>query len=323
MPINRQAAVDYAAKYWNRVTDDDKFWISSEAVMLADKRKSMKAPAADGWEAFFVPDGSGGENAVFRRTVSGKIEDMPDPIATMKDLDDCTHYVCRCLLKEGIVLKETPRANELAEAMLASPSTKTLALRTTRAQGQKIIDSGVFKPGDLISYYKTKKYRYGHSSMYVGKQTGATGDPGGMTCHSLCRFQGKTKAWNGADDDAWFIHEEPGFLYTLFHFSEDDTAIGAATLTWLPGWWEADGSYYYVNNHGRAYATGAKPKSKTQKLSIGTTTGYYFQTDKGLVFIWSKKKSGDVTVETWAAPSATTGAARSVDSFAKGLTRVF
>jgi hypothetical protein len=200
--IDRKAAVEYARKFWNRVADNDKFWISSAEISLAAKRKSMKAPAADGWEAFFVADGSGGEKAIFRRTVGGKTEDMPDPIAIWDDLDDCTHYVCRCLLKGGIALKETPRANELTETMIKSGKTKVLALKATKDEGQKVVDSGIFKPGDLVGYYTEKKGRYTHSAMFVGKQTGAAGDPGGITCHTLCRFQGLTKAWNGADDDA-------------------------------------------------------------------------------------------------------------------------
>ena len=175
MPIDRKAALDYAKKFWNRVTDDDRFWTENAVVLLDDKRKKMAAPAKDGWEAFFVPDGSGGEKAIFRRTVAGKTEDKPDPIATWDELDDCTHYVCRCLLKEGITLRETPRANELTEAMLKSSKTKTLALKVSKDEGQKAVDSGVFKPGDLVGYYTDKKSRYTHTAMFVGKQTSCRG----------------------------------------------------------------------------------------------------------------------------------------------------
>lgn len=135
MPINRDAALNYARKYWNRVTDDNKFWTSSEAVSLAAKRRSMGAPASDGWEAVFVSNGDGGENAIFRRTVGGGTEDKPDPIAIWDELDDCTHYVCRCLIKEGIDLTETPRANELAAAVINSSKARTLALKVNREQG--------------------------------------------------------------------------------------------------------------------------------------------------------------------------------------------
>jgi putative amidase-like protein len=321
MTIDRNAALEYAKKYWNRVTDDDKFWTSNAVVSLAAKRKSMNAPAAEGWEAFFVSNHDRGEDAVFRRTVGGNIEQKPDPIATWDDLDDCTHYVCRCLIKEGISLKETPRANELAEAMLKSKKTKTLALKTTREQGQKVIDSGMFKPGDLVAYYTEEKGRYTHTAMFVGKQTGHAHDLGGITCHTVCRFEGLTETWNGATDDRWFLHEE-GLSYTLIHFSEDDADISASTLEWLPGWWQVEADFYYVSENGRALSTASKPKTPGQKLSKSESAGYYFEENGGIVFVW-RKPAGEVQVERWTAPTGVKTAALSVDGSDANLTRVF
>src|SRR5690348_1892218 len=63
------------------------------------------------------------------QVVNGSIEQMPAPIATWDELDDCTHYVRRCLKSERIGLIEQPRANELAETMIKSSKTKTLALK--------------------------------------------------------------------------------------------------------------------------------------------------------------------------------------------------
>ena len=320
MPIDRKAAVDYAKKHWNRVTDDDKFWTSNAVVPLATKRKSMHAPASEGWDAFFVSNGAGGENAIFRRTVAGKTEDKPDPIATWDELDDCTHYVCRCLLKEGIALTETPRANELAEAMLKSSKTKTLALKTTKEQGQKVVDSGVFKPGDLVAYYTESKGRYTHTAMFVGKQTSGKDDPGGITCHTVCRFEGLSKAWNGADDDAWFLHE--GLTYTLIHFSEDDRMISAATLGWLPGWWKCGDDFYCVLKNGRAFSSRSKPVKASQELLTSNTVGYYFENDTEVIFVW-RKPVGKVQVERWTAPTDTKGAAVKVDGSEASLARVF
>jgi len=320
VPIDRKAAVDYAKKYWNRVTDDDKYWTSNAVVSLADKRKSMHAPASDGWEAFFVSDGAGGENAIFRRTVGGTTEDKPDPIARFDKLDDCTHYVCRCLLKEGIALTETPRANELSEAMINSGKTKTLALKTTKEQGQKIINSGMFKPGDLVAYYTEKKNRYTHTAMFVGKQTSRTDDPGGITCHTVCRFEGLTQAWNGGTDDAWFLHG--GHSYTLIHFSEDDPKISDATLKWLPGWWKVGNEFYYVSESGRAFSTPSKPAKSSQKLHGGNSVGYYFEVDGGIVFVW-RKLGAMVQVERWTAPTDTQEAALTIDGVGASATRAF
>jgi hypothetical protein len=319
--IDRKAAVDYAKKFWNRVADDDKIAISSGQILLADKRRSMKAPASDGWEAFFVSNGGAGEKAVFRRTVKGTMEEMPDPIVDWDALDDCTHYVSRCLINEGISLTETGRANELAEAMIKSGQTKTLALKASQAAGQKVVDSGVFKPGDLVAYFSDKKGRYHHTAMFVGKQTTDPKDPGGITCHTVCRFEGQTKAWNGADDDAWFLHG--GDSYTLIHFSEDDGGISAATLKWLPGWWNVGSDFYFVTDKGRAFSTPLKPHKATQKVLHGNSVGYYFEAGGGdVTFVWRKPR-GKTQVERWTAPTETKEASLKIDGTAAGLTRVF
>jgi hypothetical protein len=322
MPIDRNAAVAYAKKYWNRVADDNTFWTSDDEIQLADKRRSMNAPAAAGWEAFFVGDGNGGEKAIFRRQVDGRTEDKPDPIATWHELDDCTHFVSRCLIKEGIAFTETPRANELAEAMLKSSKTKTLALKTTREQGQKVIDSGMFKPGDLVAYYTDEKGVYTHTAMFVGKPTGGADDPGGITCHTVCRFRGLTQAWNTYYDDAWFLDETKGFSYTLIHFSEDDPDISVATLQRLQGWWEIGDGFYYVLNNGHAFSTSTKPADASQKLATGDSTGYYFEVDDEVVFVW-REPGGGVRVEKWGVPADAAKVAVNSDAFDGNATRVF
>lgn len=320
MPLDRDAAVGYARKYWNRVADDDKFWTSNAVVSLATKRKLMNAPASDGWEAVFVSDRQIGEKAVFRRTVGGKLDEMPDPIATWDELDDCTHYVCRCLIKEGVALTETPRANELAEAMLKSRKTKTFALKTTKEQGQKIIDSGVFKPGDLVAYYTDGKGRYTHTAMFVGKQSDRADDPGGITCHTVCRFAGLTRAWNGATDDAWFL--SGGLSYTLIHFSEDDSTLSAANRKWLPGWWKVGNDFYCVLEDGHAFATHSKPANRNQKLLVGNSVGYYFEAGREILFLW-RNPGGKVKVERWTAPTAAKEATLKIDGFETSAMRVF
>jgi len=294
--IDRKGAVDYAKRYWNRVCDDDKFWTTNAVVSLAAKRRSMNAPSAEGWEAFFVSDGAVGEKAIFRRTINGKTEDKPAPIATWDELDDCTHYVSRCLLKEGVDLIETPRATELTEAMIKHRKTKTLAVKTNKAEGQKVVDSGIFKPGDLVGYYTEAKSRYTHTAMFVGKQRGSADDPGGISCHTVCRFEGLTQAWNGASDDAWFLHE--GLTYTLIHFSEDDSVVSAATLKWLPGWWKVGTEFYFITDNGHAFSTPRAPANEGQKLLAGNSVGYYFEVGREVVFVW-RKLGGKVQVERW------------------------
>lgn len=321
MAIDRNGAVDFAKKFWNRVADDDKFWTSNEPIITANKRKKMNAPKADGWEVFFVPDGHGEEDAVFCRFANGKIvERKADPVAGWDLLDDCTHYVCRCLMEEGISLKETPRANELTEAMISHQKTKTLAVRTNQAEGQKVVDSGIFKPGDMVGYYTRARNRYTHTAMFVGFQLGTSNDPGGITCHTLCRFQGLTKDWNGATDDNWFLHE--GLDYTLIHFSEDDPVISQATLGWLPGWWSIGKEFYFVSENGRAFATHAKPSQASFRIAAGTSQGYYFDLGNEILFIW-RRPGAKAQVERWSRAADTGNIDVKIDGTAASVSRVF
>jgi hypothetical protein len=134
------------------------------------------------------------------------------------------------------------------------------------------------------------------------------------------RFQGLSKAWNGADDDNWFLHDS--HTYTLIHFAGDDPAISAATLKWLPGWWEAGEEFYFVDERGRAHSSRAKPLKREQRLGASAAVGYYFEGDRKIVFVW-RLPSGLDRIERWTAPSGTTPASRTVEGLAASLSRVF
>jgi hypothetical protein len=302
MPIDRNAAITYAKKLWNKGCDDEKIAISSGWLNVADKRKEMKAPIAEGWEVFFVANKATPETGVFRRTVDGKMEQKPHVVVSNDDLDDCTHYVSRCLVNEGIKLKETFRANELITALIDADSTKVLAERVARDDGQKIVDSGIFKPGDVIGFFnKSKGDRYSHSAMFTGAATSTPGVVGGLTCHSDCRFGGLTKAWNDDAGDGWFLYDKEGQSYTLIHFSEDDAVLMPSTMKWLAGWWKVDDRFYLIQESGSAKSTTRKPRSAGETLH-GDSRAYLFQGKGQITFIWrSLHGGGSIRVETWAA----------------------
>jgi hypothetical protein len=90
----------------------------------------------------------------------------------------------------------------------------------------------------------------------------------------------------------------------------------------LPGWWRAGEEFYFVLDDGRAFATAFKPRKSTDKLAHGIWSGFYFETDKQVVFIWRKPR-GAVQVERWTAPTTTVEAALNVDGPPLSLTRVF
>ena len=54
--------------------DLDPFPVQIHNILRAPFWK--RAPVADGWMPFFVDDGSGGEKAIFRRTIAGVTEEI-------------------------------------------------------------------------------------------------------------------------------------------------------------------------------------------------------------------------------------------------------
>src|SRR5262245_4633824 len=112
MAFNRDAAINFADAHWNIPADDGIFYLSNQSVSIDQVRHKnviptsfwKAAPIADGWQPFFVDDSAGGENAVFRRVVSGITEEIlihPD-----KGIADCAHFLSRCLTAGGVKVSE-------------------------------------------------------------------------------------------------------------------------------------------------------------------------------------------------------------------------
>jgi hypothetical protein len=299
LAINRNGALAYAKKYWNRACEDGRIGTAADPdVKVDDFRKDFNAPAEAGWDAYFVSDGDRGENVIFGRTVAGRlVEKRPDPILTdvEDDLKDCTHYVSRCLSSEGIKITPTPSADKLITSLIKNKAlTAVLAERTTKNQGQKIIDSGIFKPGDVVGYYDEAKSRYHHSAMYTGPENCTEDDvTGGITCHTRCRYGGKTWDWTNRNDDAWYISDdlEP---FTLIHFVEDDSKLSIGSLV---GWWKFGSSFYWISLDGTATSTLVAPQAKGDRPIHPEWSARLFQLGDQVVFIWRKK--GLIQVEKW------------------------
>lgn len=297
MAYKRDDAVKYAAKHWNIPCDDGVFWLSNERISVAAKRKQLKAPEADGWQPMFVKgDGTDPEKAVFRRTVGGVTEEKL--INGWDGLADCAHYLSRCLTTGGAKIDERG-VTGLVNTLQARSDTKTLCERTPRAGAQRVIDSGIFKPGDMIGYFNIDPSgdydgakRYTHSTMYVGKLD-ARGD-GGVTCHTVARFP--PHSWV---NDSWWL-KDGAYTYTLIHFTADDPAPNLLKAEKLAGWWKLQYSgrteYYYMFKDGRARYTLKAPQSAKSQLTLPDGSAYWFMDGAGkITFIW--RASG--TVEIW------------------------
>jgi len=305
MPFSRTNAVKFAETHWNTPADDGIFWLSNQGVTIADVRLRnvigtpfwRKAPVADGWQPFFVNDGSGGEKAVFRRVVAGVTEEIL--INPWAGIADCAHFLSRCLTAGGITVAERG-VPSLVNTLQARSDTKTLCERVPTDAGQRVVDSGIFKPGDMIGYFNIDPKgdygglkQYAHSTMYVGKIAGKK--DGGVTCHTICRFPGKS--WV---EDSWWLQPPGHYTYTLIHFSQDDPAPAPGPLSALTGWWQLDyqgkTEYYLIHRGGTVAYTKKAPAKGQAVVHAPEGTAYWFMAPSGeITFIW--RKTG--TVEVW------------------------
>jgi len=310
MAFRRTDAVNYADRHWNTPTDDGIFWLSNQGVMIDQVRQKnvigtpfwKKAPVADGWQPFFVDDGNGGEKAVFRRVVGGKTEEIL--INPWEGIADCAHYLSRCLTAGGAKIAERG-VPSLVNALQAQSNTRTLCEQVSRDAAQGVIDTGIFKPGDMIGYFNVDPKgdyggakQYAHSAMYVGKIGGKS--DGGVTCHTICRFPGRS--WV---EDSWWLKPPGHYTYTLIHFADDDPAPDTAKADALAGWWQLDYSgrteFYLIYKGGKATYTKRAPAKGQTYVHGAEGSAFWFMAPGGRV-TFIRRKTG--TVEVWT-PGAT------------------
>ena len=305
MAFIRKSATDYADRHWNTPTDDGLFWLSNQAVVIAQVRTSnviptpywKKAPESEGWQPLFVSDGKGGEKAVFRRVVAGVMEEIL--INPWEGIADCAHFLSRCLTAGGLKISELGVPSLVAK--LQSPSnTKTLCEKVDTAAAQRVIDTGIFKPGDMIGYFNIDPKgdyggakQYAHSAMFVGK-IGSDTD-GKVTCHTICRYPGRSSV-----EDRWWLKPPGHYLYTLIHISDDDPPPDSAVTKALSGWWKLEylgrTEYYLIQDKGFAQNTKTAPRKSQRFIGVAAGSAYWFVGLGGTItFIW--RNTG--TVDVW------------------------
>jgi len=304
MAYKRTDAVSFADSHWNIPADDGIFWLSNQSVSISQVRLHnviptsswKKAPVGDGWQPFFVDDGGGGEKAVFRRVVGGTTEEIL--INSWDGIADCAHFLSRCISAGGVKMNERG-VPSLVNTLQTLPNTKTLCEKVVKEAGQRVIDSGVFKPGDMVGYFNIDPAgdyegakQYSHSAMYAGKIGGKT--DGGITCHTICRFPGRS--WV---EDSWWLKPPGHYTYTLIHFSDDDPTPDPVKAAALPGWWQLDyagRTEYYLMRSGSVTYTKKAPTKGQTTVHLPEGTAYWFMAPNGeITFTW--RKSG--TVEVW------------------------
>lgn len=327
MAYVRASAIKYADKFWNIPADDGIFWLDNQSVSIAQVRLSnvipmrswTKAPVADGWQPFFVDDKNGGEKAVFRRGNGPNPEEIL--INPWEGIADCAHYLSRCLSAGGLKIAERG-VPQLVDKLQSLSNTKTLCERVSTDAAQQVIDSGIFKPGDMIGYFNIDpkgdyggKKQYSHSAMYAGKINGKK--DGGITCHTICRFPGRS--WV---EDSWWLKDPGHYTYTLIHIADDDPAPEMGKATALAGWWQVDAAgktdFYHIAASGFAASSKRAPTKDQTAIHFREDSAYWFMSSTGEVtFTW--RKTGNV--EIWK-PAASGFTAKLNGAIPETLTRL-
>jgi hypothetical protein len=152
VPIDRKAALDYAKKFWNRVTDDDR--IPGNAVVLLDDRGRRWLPPRKTAGRHFCPRWLRRRERHLPADSRGQDGRQARPHRNLDELDDCTHYVCRCLLKGEITFGKRP--GERADGSHAQEQRQDAGIEGEQDEGQKAVD-GMFKPRTWSATTPSKK----------------------------------------------------------------------------------------------------------------------------------------------------------------------
>jgi hypothetical protein len=335
MPLNRLATLRYAQEHWMFPCDDGYFYSYTAPggrVVIRDiharLRRQGKLPGPDNWQAVFLPDSSTGERACFIRPipqgtplfarhqvmVAGiELEDTffppeelrgPFDVVTFHEdhgLVDCAHFASKCLAAGGIKVFQ-PYVPELVQIIRNLPDTmtRTLGLKVTREHGDRILKTGIMRPGDFIAYWKPIHFLgrtdYGHSAIYLGIEADPSQDPETLlnqgprqgkhriACHTISRFG--QSFW----DESWYLINEPGHLYTLIHFVDPEDAIPADISALLKDWLAVDHAgrteFYHFLANGSCQKTAQAPRHGRAAHLLPNDNGYWFVRRDDLFVFW-------------------------------------
>jgi hypothetical protein len=327
MALDRSSVKDYVEKFWLHPCDDGIICSYTRGVFKVEEERGRlarqgKLPDAKSWQAVFVPDVDernnllpGKERACFIRP-NPKGEEIPVHSSKPKELDgkfdivtfhhdkglvDCAHYVSRCLTSSGVKINQ-PGVDGLVTTLRKMKDTKTLGLKVSKAQGDRILDAGVMKPGDVVTYLPPKANGYSHSTMYMGLDSNKVHR---ITCHTLSRHQ------SFFDDAQWSITDADGWRFTLIHFGHDDASIPANVMAALPGWFQVDiagkTEFYRFLSDGRVQRLNRKPTNSGKLILPETSMGYWFVQSMEIVVCWPHQGEVDRVSTTWVAPGKALG----------------
>lgn len=202
---DRQAALTYAHKYWNRVPNED----GVAFIGSSTPGNFKKVPVGTKFVHNF------GSNGNSLRSEHAKLPDGSR--ISWEDLDDCTHFISCCIgappggeKAGGMPIKHqqvgippnAPYAIVRVATMVEYLTSNDQKWRDKRPGkepyaimiGEKTTDENLIEklsPGDLIAYFSPDTGRYAHMAMYLGN--------GKIVCHTYCRSDSPDCTW----DNEW------------------------------------------------------------------------------------------------------------------------
>jgi hypothetical protein len=322
--LDRLKTLEFALNHWMTPCDDGFCsYTDSSGLVVANNvrarlRRQGKLPDPDTWRAVFIP-ADDGENAAFIRAnpdgqfpwgkekpssppadLNGKF----DVVVFHKDhgIVDCAHYVSHCLTAGGVRIHQ-PGVPELVRTLRSFPVTvtRTLGLKVTQDQGERILGTGIVRPGDVIAFWeyteRLKRTEYHHSTIYVGLDSLPSQDAQAIlnqntsgkgthriTCHSVCRF-GKCFY-----DESWSLSAKSDARFTIIHFVDPADEIPSSAASLLDDWMAIDHAgqrdYYHFRADGQCEKS-TDPPGAGRRPRVGPNDhGYWFVRDPFAVIFW-------------------------------------
>ena len=247
MPVDRNAIMKYAENNWFSPCEDriySRLWPGGVVNVDQERRKLQAAGKlpGSGWKAvllpaldssdqpiygrergFFIRPSTSGEEIIANfkpAELTGKFDIVPfyskgDDVGD--GFEDCAHFASRCLSAGGIQIDTASVPTLIQQLRFGAHAhvTRTIGLEVTLEQGERIMETGVMQPGDVVAYVQVsgKVRSYNHSAIYTGFDPDY--DVHRITCHTISRFH------DSFYNDTWNITTEKDWIYTLVHFSDD------------------------------------------------------------------------------------------------------
>ncbi|MEI8371528.1 MAG: hypothetical protein WCJ35_01710 [Planctomycetota bacterium] len=194
--------------------------------------------------------------------------------ATPDGLVDCAHFVSSCLTKGGVSVNQ-PGVQGLVDMLRHRQDTRTLGIKVTRAQGERILNTSIMDRGDVITFFHDGGYQ--HSVIYTGRDGGGKHR---IACHTIARFD--QFFWN----DPWHITNQPDWRFTLIHFDEPFTAATGNPQRCEVRLGGASEVYYFLSNGIAKRARGSKSSHQTPGISPHDS-GYWFNQAFDAFVVWT------------------------------------